>query len=197
LDIIELIAHSEWPIVVGGGLLLFQRPIRELLARINFTKIDAWGLKAEFEKGLDKVETLTAPKKEEKAKPKLAMDEKLPPEQSKMRAPVPATGASPEAMVLDAWSWLEGDMRAMIDAIHPRREGVLWTPALKIDQAARELGLSDDEVVSLLTLRKLRNNVAHSTGTQVTWEDAMRFKQATERLLATMKKNWEQRRKGS
>jgi hypothetical protein len=59
------------------------------------------------------------------------------------------------------------------------------------------LGLTDDEVESLMTLRKLRNNVAHSTETLVTWDDAMRFKQATERLLAIMRKNWEQQRKGS
>lgn len=196
MDIVELIAHSEWPVVVGGALLVFRRPIRELLARINLTKIDAWGFKAEFEKGLEKVETLTPPK-EEKPRPKIATDEKLRFEEARPGIAPPGKAPSPEAMVLDAWSWLEGDMRAMIDAIYPRRGGVLWTPPLKIDEAARKLGLTDDEVESLMTLRKLRNNVAHSTETLVTWDDAMRFKQATERLLAIMRKNWEQQRKGS
>jgi hypothetical protein len=195
VDILELIARSEWPVVVGGALLLFRRPIRDLIGRINLTKIDAWGLKAEFEKGLDKVDTLTPPK-EEKPTPKIAMDEKLPSEEPKSTlARLRAKAPSPEAIVLDAWSWLEADIRAMIDAIRPSQIGDLRIPPLKIDEAARELGLTEDEVQSLMTLRKLRNSVAHSTETLVTWEDAMRFKEATERLLARMRKNWEQRRK--
>ncbi|MGC2224043.1 MAG: hypothetical protein WA624_17685 [Methylocella sp.] len=88
-------------------------------------------------------------------------------------------------------------MRAMIDALHPRHTGTVWTPPINIDQAARELGLTDDEVESLMTLRKLRNAVAHSAGTALTWDEAMRFKQATERLLARMKTNWDERRKNA
>src|SRR5271167_1662768 len=74
----------------------------------------------------------------------------------------------------------------MIDAIHPRRTRTLWTTPLKIDEAARELGLTDDRVEALMTLRKLRNSVAHSAETRITWEDANRFKQSTERLLSRM-----------
>jgi len=192
VDIYELIARSEWPVVVGGAILFFRRPIRELIARINLTKIDAWGLKAEFEKGLDKIDSLTPPK-EEKPKLKIAMDEKAAIQEPKPALiPTGEKGASPEALVLDSWSWCEADMRAMIDAIHPRHTGTLWTPPLKIDEAARELGLSDDEVESLMTLRKLRNSIAHSADRSLTWDDALRFKKATERLLARMKKHWEE-----
>jgi hypothetical protein len=195
VDILELIARSEWPVVVGGAFLLFRGPIRELIGRINLTKIDAFGFKAEFERGLAKVESLT-PAKDEKPKPKIAMDEKIAVEEPKAAlTPARAKGASPDATVLDAWSWLEADMRAMIDAIHPRHTGVLWTPPLKIDEAAREFGLSEDEVQSLMVLRNLRNSIAHSASTSITWDDAIRFKQATERLLARMRKNWEERRK--
>jgi hypothetical protein len=186
VDILELIARSEWPVVVGGALLLFRHTIRDLIARINLTKIDAWGLKAEFEKGLDKVDALTPPK-EEKPAPKVAMDQKTPVDAIHDRA---EGSPSPEATVLDTWSWLEGDMRAMIDVIHPRNVGGLWTPPLKIEEAARELGLSDDEVESLLTLRKLRNNIAHSAERSINWEDALRFREAALRLLGKMKRDW-------
>jgi hypothetical protein len=52
VDILEFLAHSEWPIVVGGALLILRRPLSEMMGRMNLSKIDAWGLKAEFEKGL-------------------------------------------------------------------------------------------------------------------------------------------------
>jgi hypothetical protein len=81
----------------------------------------------------------------------------------------------------------------MIDAIHPRVG--LWTPPLKIDEAARELGLSEAEVQSLAVLRKLRNSIAHSASTAITWDDAIRFKEATDRLLHRMRKHWEKLRK--
>jgi hypothetical protein len=197
VDILEFLARSEWPLIVGGAILLFRRPIQELIARTNVTKVDAWGLKAEFEKGLDKVETLTPPR-EEKPKPKIAMDEKIPSEEPRLlRIPHHGKAASPEAVVLDVWSWLEADMRAMIDAIRPRNVGTLLIPPLKIDEAARELGLSDDDVESLMTLRRLRNKVAHSTETLLTWDDAERFREATVRLLAQMKTHWDERRKNA
>jgi hypothetical protein len=99
---------------------------------------------------------------------------------------------SPEALVLDTWSWLEGDMRAMIDAIHPRPSGVLHTPPLRFQAAAGELGLTEDEVESLVVLRELRNKLAHSAGISITWDDAIRFKEAADRLLRKMKKYWEE-----
>jgi hypothetical protein len=195
VDIIELIVRSEWPVVVGGALLLFRRPVRELIARINLTKIDAWGLKAEFERELDKVDKLTPPK-DESAKLQIPSGKEIDTSETRLRLRVSRPeGASPEAAVLAAWSELEANMRAMIDAIHPRHIGTLSTPSIKIDQAALELGLTDDEVASLLTLRRLRNGVAHSAETSITWDDAYRFMEATDRLLARMKKNWDERRK--
>jgi len=193
VDILEFLAATEWPLVVGGALLLFRRPIRELIARTNLSKVDAWGLKAEFEKGLHKVETLT-PAKDEKKKPTIAMDEKLRLDTIPDRVKG-GGGRSPETIVLDAWSWLEADMRAMIDAIRPTHIGTLSVPPLKIDEAARKLGLTDDEVESLMTLRRLRNSVAHSAETLITWDEAQRFKEAAERLLHRMRKHWEEIRK--
>lgn len=188
MDVLDLIARSEWPLVVGGALLIFRKPIYELLTRINITKIDAWGFKAEFEKELNKVDTLLPPK-EETPSPKIAMGERI--TEPTKKVSVPRKEQSPEAVVLASWSILESDMRAMLDAIRPTQVGSLHVPPLRIQEIARRLGLSDDEIESLLTLRSLRNKVAHSAEAQISWEDAMRFKEATERLLAAMRKNWE------
>ena len=78
-------------------------------------------------------------------------------------------------------------MRAMTDAIRPAQIGHFHTPPIRVEEAARRLGLSEDEIESLRTLRDLRNKVAHSAETSLTWDDATRFKEATERLLGRMK----------
>jgi hypothetical protein len=99
---------------------------------------------------------------------------------------------SPEATVLGAWTWLEVNTRAMIEAIHPRNYRSDIFESRRLYEAAREFGLDDDEIQSLETLRDLRNRVAHTTESILTWDDAMRFKEATERLVARMKVKWKQ-----
>jgi hypothetical protein len=196
LDIVELIARSEWPIIVGGALLVFRRPIKELIARVNLTKIDAWGLKAEFERGLDKVEEL-APTKEEAKLEEITTHfrENTAARMDWVEGLRPfLKDVTPEAVVLDTWSRVEGDMRAMTEALHPR-VGSLWTPPLRFEAAAKEFGLSDEEIESLRVLRKLRNKIAHSADRSLTWDDAARFKRAAERLLIKMKASWEELRK--
>jgi hypothetical protein len=58
---------------------------------------------------------------------------------------------------------------------------------LRIEEAGPELGLSAEEVDSLLVLRDLRNKVAHTSGAQISWEDAKRFQTAAARLLGRLK----------
>ncbi len=197
MDIIELISRSEWPVVVGGSILLFYRPIKRLLAGTSLKKIEGWGIKAEFEKGLDKIEEL-APRKEP-----LKLGEVTTYFRDRAERPASYVDAllpfvfenvSPEAMVLDTWSRVEGDMRAMTDALHPQ-VGNIHPPPLRFEAAAEEFGLSGEEIESLTVLRKLRNKIAHSADRSLTWDDAARFKRAAERLLAKMKANWEELRK--
>jgi len=70
-------------------------------------------------------------------------------------------------------------MRAMTDALHPRNhDPSLLPPPLRIQEAAKEFGLSDEEIKSLLVLRSLRNKIAHAGREQsLTWEDAKRFQE--------------------
>jgi hypothetical protein len=179
VDFWEFLAHSEWPIVVGGGIWLLRAPLAAMMSRINPTKVDAWGFKAEFEKSLDKVESLTTQNdSKDEFTPRL---ENVPEEE------VRKIVLAPQGTILDSWRILELTMRQMHDAKHPRVAGSsLWHPPSSIEKAATELGLSPNEIESLLVLRKLRDDVAHSSDAPITWSDANRFKEAIDRLLSRM-----------
>lgn len=199
MDIVELIARSEWPVVVGGALLLFRRPVRELIARINLTKLDAWGLKAEFERGLDKVEELAPTKEEAKADERVKIEFHNKSSTTTGWAaglrPFLYENVSPEAIVLDTWSRFEADLRAMTDALPSRDAGAPRTLPLRIERTGKEFGLSDEEIESIMVLRRLRNKIAHSADGSLTWDDADRFRHAVDRLLAKMKLKWNELRK--
>jgi hypothetical protein len=193
----EFLARSEWPLVAIIALLLLRRPITNLFSRLNLTKIEAWGIKAEFERGLDKVEELAPPKEQPKSEEALRL--RFENAASGMRyvdalLPFIYENVSPEAMVLDTWSRVEGDMRAMTDALHPR-VGTVRPPPLRFQEAAREFGLTDEEVQSLMVLRDLRNKIAHSAERSLSWEHAARFKRSAEGLLSKMRAHWEELRK--
>jgi len=198
MTIWEFLARSEWPVVVIIALLLLRGPITGLMSGINLTKIEGWGIKAEFERGLNKVEELTPPKAQIKletvARSSAHGSAALRTNYVEALRPFMSENISPETMVLDIWSRVEGDMRAMSDALHPKI-GAVYSPPLRFQAAARELGLPDEEVESLVVLRDLRNTIAHSTKRSLTWDDAARFKRSAEQLLSKMKVHWEQLRK--
>jgi hypothetical protein len=184
---------------VGGAIWVFHKPIKALISGLSLKKIEGFGVKAEFEKGLAKVEELTSTKEvaksEEPRRIKFRDRDGMYLEYVDKLLPFIYENASPEALVLDTWSRVEGDMRAMIDAIHPTNVGSIHVPPLRFEAAAKEFGLSDQEIESLLVLRKLRNKIAHSADRSLTWHDAARFKESSLGLLDKMKKNWEELRK--
>jgi hypothetical protein len=198
MDWVEFAARSEWPVVVGGSILLFYRPIKALISGLRLRKFEGWGVKAEFERGLDKVEQLAPPKEQLPLKELRRLDfrENAAPQTNYADGLLSFfyDNVSPEALVLDTWSRVEGDMRAMTDALRPQ-VGNVRTPPFRFEEAAHRLGLSEAEIDSLTVLRKLRNSVAHSSDRSLSWDDAARFKKSSESLLATMKKNWEELRK--
>jgi hypothetical protein len=159
MDFWEFVARSEWPIVVGGAIWLLRRPLQDMLSRVTPTKVDAFGLKAEFERTLDKVEQLTAPTDQRPAQ----IDDVLP--------------ASPEAVILDSWRQLENAVREKLPS---KGRNILVPP--KATELERQLNLSEDEIAAYQSLRKMRNQVAHENA-PVSREDAIRFKEAAQRLL--------------
>jgi hypothetical protein len=172
MDVWEFAAHSEWPIVVGGAVWFLRRSLREMMGRINPTKVDAWGFKAEFDKTLEKVEILTS---EKASNPTMAMDSTLETEK-----PKPAALEAPEIKILRAWNDLEVAMRKASPA---RRPGIKWITPKTIDEAAKDLKLGEDEIAAVNEMRELRNKVAHTGFTVLTRADAARYYDAANELI--------------
>ncbi|MGO8868459.1 MAG: hypothetical protein ACLQME_18370 [Alphaproteobacteria bacterium] len=187
MDFLEFAAHSEWPVVAGIAIWLIRRPLGRMMDRISPTKVDAWGIKAEFEKSLDKVDLLT-PAKESKSKPTLAMDEALPPSGKKSARIFTRDAAfqrkpssnAPEIIVLQAWDRLEKYMKSIQPMLQLEQ---LWGRPNAMGIVERILGLTEDEAAAVMELYKLRNQVAHAKYAPVTESDAIRFQDAIDRLL--------------
>jgi hypothetical protein len=176
MDILEFLQKSEWPLLVGGALWYFRHPLTRLLNEIRLTKFAAWGLSAEFEKRLDKVEDLTettrqladeAPSKRETPR---SIDKTILGFQS---------DDAPPLIILRAWSLLESELRSASDK--PSTRDQPWTPR-RMEDAARILGMTHNEIEAMRELRKLRNQVAHSIDFSLTRADAIRFSEIADDL---------------
>jgi hypothetical protein len=186
LDILEFLARSEWPAVAVGVLWILRRPIAALIDRINITKLNVWGVTAEFDRSLEKVETTLTPTNGKK-------DERTTKEPSSIPKLMYSFNVSPEVMILDAWSWVEVTMRNLLEELEPGSKEP-YEMQFDFATAGRKLGLRSDEVDSLLTLQGLRNLVAHSGGAPISWEEAARFKKAAEQLRQIMLDDRDKRR---
>jgi hypothetical protein len=183
MDVLEFISKSEWPVVAGVALWLLRQPFQRMMDRVNLTKIDLLGLRAEFKKVLDKVDLL-APEDRTKRSAKPKASSRLQDDQANDTAQVGHLGMhpTPEILVLETWADLEDVVQELSGTLplslrYPKRE---------IDQVVRDLGLNSDEVSALLELRHLRNLVASNVDASVTTLEAMRFQSATRRLLTKL-----------
>jgi hypothetical protein len=186
VDFWEFVARSEWPAIVGAGLWLFRRDIKEMIGRVNLTKVDAWGLKAEFENGLAKAELLTPPKAEEAPShegPKLAMDEAPSRTVASDTAPRRIETASPELIVMRAWRELDIAMKRALE--HLRKRKITFLPA-GLERLGDELGLTPEESESIRVIRRLRNSIAHANSVPITLEDAERYRELAQHLARTI-----------
>jgi hypothetical protein len=186
VDLLEFFAHTEWPAVAAGALWIIRKPIAALIDRVNITKLNAWGFTAEFEKSLNRIENTLTPAKEKK-------DERTIKESSNAPKLMYSFNISPEVMILDAWSWIEVTMRNLLEELEPASKEP-YEMQFDFATAGRKLGLRNEEVDPLLTLQGLRNLVAHSGGVPISWEEAARFKKATEQLRQRMLDIRDQRR---
>jgi hypothetical protein len=176
MDVLEFLQRSEWPVLVGGVIWYFRKPIKHLLSEIRITKFAAWGLSAEFEKRLDKVEDLTettrqlTDKEPRQLETPRSIDKTLLGFQSDDVPPI---------IILRAWSLLESELRSASSKLSI--SGQPWTPR-KMEEAARVLGMTHNEIEAMRELRKLRNQVAHSIDYSLTRADAIRFSEIADDL---------------
>jgi len=157
MDFWEFLARSEWPLVVGGALLVFREAIRRKLD--STVKASGLGVSLEFSEAIAKAEALVA--------------------DSSTSIPL-GDKATPEMIILEAW-------RHLAHQISRAQGGQsattwLWNPS-RFRGAAGLLGLTDDEVAALIELREIRNRVAHTVGAPISPTEAERFKQVTQRLI--------------
>jgi hypothetical protein len=202
MDILEFAARSEWPVVAATAIWLVRKPIARMLDRVNPTKLDAWGLKAEFEKRLDKVDLLTSPPDTVEDAPRFqrrgpkggegdvvgfmireepAKDTTQ--ESRTLRLGPEIVNVSPGTWILQSWITIERSLRRAADKLHPRKKGPVWLPPAELLQVAAEIGLTADEIAALKELRALRNQVAHED-VALTFSEAERYYIAVQRLLA-------------
>jgi hypothetical protein len=188
VDFWEFAARSEWPIVVGGTILLLRRPLAAMFERVTPTKVDAWGLKAEFEHKLNEIEQITASKEAKDQIPAIAMDEASKERKllnDSIREAFSQDLVSPATSVLETWSDLESYMQRVLNGQHPEEHQSLRTT---LATSAEKLGLSPAHIKALMALRELRNNVAHAKDASITWEDAVRYKLAATALIEEIQK---------
>ena len=188
MDALEFLAQSEWPAVAVWAIWLIRKPLVEMLQGIVLTKFEAWGLKAEFEKGLDKVDILVPP-----VAGRLAATQQ--PNRLEATGKVEsklifsASPFSPEVRVLQKWNELDSELRRMTG----RKPLQAKEPSRASEQLSREWGLGPDEVAALKELYALRNKVAHNVSGSLTKEEANRYGQIADRIL----KQVEERTRGT
>jgi hypothetical protein len=197
VDILDFLAHSEWPAVATIALWLLRRPLVRMADRVSPTKLDAWGLKAEFAEVLDKVEGLiptTTPPVSTTPLPPAIGPEAPAVVPAPASAPMPTQDAPtgqwalpPVPSILADWMRLTSTIRELADQAR-RNAGKPWIRSPPIEDAAGELGLTDDELAALRELQTMRNDIAHSKSVTVSLVDAIRFRSATDELLARLDK---------
>ena len=195
MDYLQFVASFEWPIVVGGTLWITRKQLQDMLKRINLTEFEGLGIKATFEKVLDKVDILVPANSIDGAPIPSLIGKPAQPGEAEFRTDEVRSGepegrpndnqivwlnpndhaTSADSIILLSWRRLEAVMRRISGN---QRLG------FSITKTARDLKLTEDEVAALGELRKLRNQVAHNTDLPVSHAEAIRYAAAAERLLA-------------
>jgi hypothetical protein len=179
VDALDFISRSEWPLVVAGAIWLLRRPLNDLVRQLSLTKIDAWGLKAEFERRLVEAEAISEPADENN-------ETGLEPEkQATIIVETAAEVDSPEAEVLRRWSMVE---RRLASAL--RAAG--HTGKFTVPEAARLLKLPPEDYGSLLAMETLRNSVVSSPRHALSDEQARRYAGLARRLSIKLAQAHEQ-----
>jgi hypothetical protein len=158
MSLLDFFARSEWPIVALIVLWFLRRPIVRMLDRVSPTKVDAWGFKAEFERGLAVVE-LAAPTADG-----AVLDSGPPPSESKV--------GLPGAKVLDAWSRLENRTKQAYREVFT---GVTVSDDASLLHMLVALGVDRSSIDGISELRVLRNAIAHGKGPPLDDIEAERY----------------------
>ena len=173
MDILTLLSNSLWPIVALVALWVVNEPLKNMISRINPTKLDAWGLKAEFKDRLDKVEMLSL------EQTSVELDTIL---IEHKNDDIIILEKSPETKILRAWNRLAKSLLRDKFGVRRTEANINWTTDNWIKHLAEDLALTADELAALKELQILRNRVAHSTLISITVHEAERFESVADNL---------------
>lgn len=169
-----LVDSLAWPAAVVGSVFIFRRKLAELLPRLQFRYKDA---EATFR--------LEQAEKEAEALPPAPEDtpEPTPEERSRFEQ---IAEISPRAAMLEVRTDIEEAVRSLAkaaDLLTPRVQSVLGLTRL-----LRSRGVIEPHTSALLDdLRVLGNNAAHSTDTDFSIEDALRYRELANRAISQLR----------
>lgn len=147
-----ILTHLFWPLVVAGAVVLFRRPLSDLIGRVR--RYEGLGQKFEFGERLAEAEDTVG-----KAVQNDPMAENvLRIEPSPL---VREAEANPSYVVLQAWEQLVAALTDLVGTVFPGDIRISRSPAFALPDL-RKRGLVTSAFVDAVTeLRKLRNQVAH------------------------------------
>lgn len=167
--IASLVASLTWPLTVLILVLIFKKPIKNLLSGIKTFKYG--GLDIGFGERVEEV--------------RIEAEQVLP------QAPSPPTGLAdlhPAAAILQSWLDLETDLRAVA-----QRHGISDSPRLytiTIAEGLRERNIWNEETFNIFAgLRDLRNSVVHTRAGSITPAQALEYDLLIRRLIAQLRQS--------
>ena len=178
-----LVGDLSWPIVVSAAIIIFRKPIAEVIGRVR--SYEGLGQKLTFGDRLENAEQSVD------AAAKNAEIERGGGEGQKKVDLSPLAReaeANPSFVVIQSWEQLSGALDDLIGAASPgRRPG----PSVSLLPGLQKQGLVDDKFVTAVReLRDLRNLVAHgrhnpTPGEAVAYADSVQTLATTARLRAS------------
>lgn len=184
MDMLEFLQRSEWPVLIGGALWYFRKPLYRLLDYIRPTKVSAWGVSIEL--ALEKAEALTAATRAETKdeQPKQLGTQKTRDHQFQLEAD---ELRHPQLVVLTEWNTLEAAIynAAERGRFAPPRVGYL--AMRQLETMAKEVGFTLSEIEAIKELRKVRNRVAHELDFPLSKADAVRFSELVRGLISRLR----------
>jgi hypothetical protein len=178
-----LIGDLIWPFVVLAAIVVFRRPLAELIGRVK--SYEGLGQKVTFGEELADAE-FSVNEAVESIKPDTEE-----PEKRAAAEPSPLVReaeANPSFVVIQAWEQLSAELEELVAAAFPDRvpRGTLagWLPDLQ-----RRDMVNTDFVKAVRELRELRNKVAHgrhnpTAGEAVAYAEAAQVMAASAHIMA-------------
>lgn len=175
----SLIGDLVWPLVVLVALVVFRKPLTDLIGRIR--KYEGLGQKLEFGPALAEAEDSVS---------KAVQDVLVAERQQAEVEPSPLVReaeANPSYVVLQAWEQLSGVIADLAGTAFPDQKAASWRSARYLPELQRRELVSRDFVDAVTELRDLRNRVAHGQSNPTPGE-AVAYAESVEALAFVAKR---------